>query len=292
MRRVLRTGGHLIAYTNVLHGPVDPVETATIHQPLGNVVANLVESDLEAAFRDAGFQISTKYVVGTQWREHLEQHNQAVSVTRSASVGPPPPAPGPHHRTLRARRIPDCRSEPPMGATSIPRPIHTSDLRPRTRFVRRPSCGTHPGSRPVCGTQAVDRLPAHTCRKGTSSGTGKKAGSASSGRRAGKVDEPSGCAAEAARVDVERCKRLARSRRTATRSPLPGPQRSPAQRPRHPSLALMSGPGFGVDQERVVPTIPGDVNKPDELTDFGSGGHPSQRVFSYAIPPTTSGSPQ
>ena len=79
MRRVLRAGGHLIAYTNVLHGPVDPVETATIHQPLGNVVANLVESDLEAAFRDAGFQISTKYVVGTQWREHLEEHNQAVS---------------------------------------------------------------------------------------------------------------------------------------------------------------------------------------------------------------------
>lgn len=53
MRRVLRPDGYLIAYTNVLRGPVDPVETATIHKPLGNVVANLVEPDLEAAFRAA-----------------------------------------------------------------------------------------------------------------------------------------------------------------------------------------------------------------------------------------------
>lgn len=79
MRRVLRPDGHLIAYTNVLRGPVDPVETATIHEPLGNVVANLVEPDLEAAFGAAGFQISAKYVVGTQWREHVEERNQAVS---------------------------------------------------------------------------------------------------------------------------------------------------------------------------------------------------------------------
>ena len=79
MHRVLRTGGHLVAYTSVLRGPVDPVETATIHEPLGNVVANLVEPDLESAFGAAGFQISSKCIVGTQWREHLEEHNQTVS---------------------------------------------------------------------------------------------------------------------------------------------------------------------------------------------------------------------
>ena len=79
MRRVLRPSGHLIAYTNVLHGPIDPVETATIHEPLGNVVANLVETDLEAAFDTAGFAISAKHVIGTEWREFLEEHDQAVS---------------------------------------------------------------------------------------------------------------------------------------------------------------------------------------------------------------------
>jgi len=79
MRRVLRPSGHLIAYTNVLHGPIDPVETATIHEPLRNVVANLVETDLEAAFDTAGFAISAKHVIGTEWREFLEEHDQAVS---------------------------------------------------------------------------------------------------------------------------------------------------------------------------------------------------------------------
>ncbi len=79
MRRVLRLGGHLIAYTNVLHGPADPAETATIHEPLGNVVANLVEPDLETAFDAAGFAISVKHVVGTEWREYLEEHDHAVS---------------------------------------------------------------------------------------------------------------------------------------------------------------------------------------------------------------------
>lgn len=79
MRRVLRSGGHVIVYTNVLQGPVDPVETATIHEPLGNVVANLVETDLEAAFGAAGFAIIVKQVIGTQWREYLEEHNRVVS---------------------------------------------------------------------------------------------------------------------------------------------------------------------------------------------------------------------
>lgn len=80
MRRVLRAGGHVMAFTNVLHGPVDPVETSTIHEPLGNVVTNLIETDLEAAFDAAGFMISTKHVIGTEWREYLEEHDQVVSL--------------------------------------------------------------------------------------------------------------------------------------------------------------------------------------------------------------------
>jgi len=79
LRRVLRPGGHLIAFTNVLLGPVDAAETASIHEPLGNVVANLVEADLEAAFAAADFGIKVKHVIGTEWREYLEEHDQVVS---------------------------------------------------------------------------------------------------------------------------------------------------------------------------------------------------------------------
>ena len=79
MRRVLRPGGHLIAFTNLLHGTIDAAETATIHEPLGNVVANLVESDLERAFAVAGFTIKIKHIIGTEWREYLEERDQVVS---------------------------------------------------------------------------------------------------------------------------------------------------------------------------------------------------------------------
>ena len=67
-------------FTNLLVGPIDAAETPTIHEPLGNVVANLVESDLEGAFAVAGFTIKIKHVIGTEWREHLEERDQVVSL--------------------------------------------------------------------------------------------------------------------------------------------------------------------------------------------------------------------
>ena len=79
MRRVLRRGGHLIAFTNVLNGPVDPVETTNIHDPLGNVAANLIEPELEEAFDTAGFTIAAKHIIGTEWREYLEERDQVIS---------------------------------------------------------------------------------------------------------------------------------------------------------------------------------------------------------------------
>jgi SAM-dependent methyltransferase len=79
MHRVMKPEGHLVIYTNVLRGPVDPRENAAVHEPLGNVVANLVEPDLEAALAAAGFRTEVRYEVGTRWREHLEEHHQSVS---------------------------------------------------------------------------------------------------------------------------------------------------------------------------------------------------------------------
>lgn len=79
MYRVLRPGGHVIVYTNILNGPIDPAETVAIHEPLGNVVGNLVEYELEALISAAGLLIDDKRIVGTEWREHLEEREQTVS---------------------------------------------------------------------------------------------------------------------------------------------------------------------------------------------------------------------
>jgi cyclopropane fatty-acyl-phospholipid synthase-like methyltransferase len=79
MSRVLAPGGTVIAYTNVLNGPPDPSETRRLHEPLGVFTANLVEAGLESAFARHGFTVTEKHVIGTQWREHVEERDHDVS---------------------------------------------------------------------------------------------------------------------------------------------------------------------------------------------------------------------
>jgi len=79
MNRVLRPGGHLVIYTNVLNGTLDDRENAAIHLPLGNVPGNLVKVDLEASFATHGFTTVLEWTVGTEWREHLEERDGVVS---------------------------------------------------------------------------------------------------------------------------------------------------------------------------------------------------------------------
>lgn len=79
MSRVLRPGGHLIAYTNVLAGEPDDAETTLIHEPLGNVVGNLVEANLNRAFADHGLVVAQKRTIGTEWREFMEEEHAIVS---------------------------------------------------------------------------------------------------------------------------------------------------------------------------------------------------------------------
>lgn len=79
MSDVLAPDGVLIAFTNVLSGEPEPHETALIHDPLGNVVGNMVEPDLEATWRRHHLAIAEKVIVGTRWREHLEARNHLVS---------------------------------------------------------------------------------------------------------------------------------------------------------------------------------------------------------------------
>lgn len=79
MSGVLSRGGTLIAYTNVLNGPPDLSETSRLHEPLGVFTANLIEADLEASFGRNGLTVTEKHVIGTQWREHVEERDQDVS---------------------------------------------------------------------------------------------------------------------------------------------------------------------------------------------------------------------
>jgi hypothetical protein len=45
---------------------------------LGNVPANLIEANVEGAFVRAGFVIERKDVIGSEWREHVEEQGGTV----------------------------------------------------------------------------------------------------------------------------------------------------------------------------------------------------------------------
>jgi len=79
MARVLRPDGHVIVYTNVLNGEPVESETKQIHEPLGNVVGNLVEANLQRAFNTSGLEVSKRIIVGTEWREFMEEREGSVS---------------------------------------------------------------------------------------------------------------------------------------------------------------------------------------------------------------------
>jgi ubiquinone/menaquinone biosynthesis C-methylase UbiE len=77
--RVLKPGGHMLVYTTFATDRLSPQEAELLNRHLGNVPANLVESNVEASFARAGFAIAEKDVVGTEWREQIEERDGAVS---------------------------------------------------------------------------------------------------------------------------------------------------------------------------------------------------------------------
>lgn len=79
MSGALAPGGTLIAYTNVLNGPPDASETSRLHEPLGVFTPNLIEADLETSFGHSGLTVTEKHVIGTRWREHVEERDHDVS---------------------------------------------------------------------------------------------------------------------------------------------------------------------------------------------------------------------
>ena len=89
MKRVLKTQGHVLVYTNVVTDRLDARDEAMLKQHMGNVQANLIESNLQAAFTSAELKIEERVVVGTEWREYAEEREQPLSLSllRLARLG-------------------------------------------------------------------------------------------------------------------------------------------------------------------------------------------------------------
>ena len=77
--RVLKPGGHLLVYTTFATDRLSPQEAELLDRHLGNVPANLVEATVESSFERAGLAIEEKNVIGTEWREQIEERGGAVS---------------------------------------------------------------------------------------------------------------------------------------------------------------------------------------------------------------------
>jgi ubiquinone/menaquinone biosynthesis C-methylase UbiE len=77
--RVLDPSGHMLVYTTFVTDQLSTQEAELLNRHLGNVAANLIEANVETAFASAGFAIEQKDVIGTEWREHLEERTSAVS---------------------------------------------------------------------------------------------------------------------------------------------------------------------------------------------------------------------
>jgi SAM-dependent methyltransferase len=73
MLRVLSPTGRMLVYTTFVTDRLTTQEAEMMNRHLGNVPANLVEANVERAFAGAGWAIERKDVIGTEWREHLEE---------------------------------------------------------------------------------------------------------------------------------------------------------------------------------------------------------------------------
>jgi ubiquinone/menaquinone biosynthesis C-methylase UbiE len=77
--RVLSPTGHMLVYTAFATDRLSLEETELLNRHLGNVPDNLIERNVEDAFAKAGLTIERKRVIGTEWREYLEEQSGTTS---------------------------------------------------------------------------------------------------------------------------------------------------------------------------------------------------------------------
>lgn len=71
--RVLKTGGHMLIFTNFVTDLMEPSEFERVCGPLGVCADNLSEGYFEAAFRESGFEIVERERIDGEWREWREE---------------------------------------------------------------------------------------------------------------------------------------------------------------------------------------------------------------------------
>jgi SAM-dependent methyltransferase len=77
--RVLKPGGHMLAYCVFATERLEPREAAMMNGALSNRPENMVEARMEAAIEAAGLRIALKDVVSTEWREYEEEREKPAS---------------------------------------------------------------------------------------------------------------------------------------------------------------------------------------------------------------------
>lgn len=77
--RLLKPSGAMLVYTVFYSHLMSSDERAMMARSLGNVPANLIEANAEDAFQRAGFAIERKDIVGSEWREHVEENEGGVA---------------------------------------------------------------------------------------------------------------------------------------------------------------------------------------------------------------------
>jgi ubiquinone/menaquinone biosynthesis C-methylase UbiE len=77
--RVLNPEGHMLVYTTFATDRLCSLEVEMMNRHLGNIPTNLIERHVEEAFVRAGLTIDRKDVIGTEWREYLEERTKPAS---------------------------------------------------------------------------------------------------------------------------------------------------------------------------------------------------------------------
>lgn len=67
--RTLRSGGRMLVYQTFATDLMEPVEAARLYRALAIVPENMDPGFFEATARDAGFTITARDVIGSEWRE-------------------------------------------------------------------------------------------------------------------------------------------------------------------------------------------------------------------------------
>ena len=79
LRRVMNADARALVYTTFATDRLDGGDLAMMRRHLGNIQENLDEDYVEAAFRRAHLDVERRDAIGTEWREHAEEHSQIVS---------------------------------------------------------------------------------------------------------------------------------------------------------------------------------------------------------------------